>query len=210
MKLRVEDDDLGGHLRMDVAEDVDDARLLRLDRLACPALVETEVETQRLRKREDVVKNVVVVRKLDRAADQGNGHRRREALVALVHAINAARGVGKRIGDALQVNDGIRVIRLGRAALRDHDAPANVNASRSRCRHRADREQPEHDRDREEPRQPGAGTARYHLATSELVKTSFENVGTGSSSATWVYSTFAMRFVPRSKRNPPVPRMALE
>ena len=98
-----EHEDERAHVRMDVAEDADDARAIEPDRLRVPDRVASEVERLGLRERKDVVVGVIAVRKIDRRAGHDRQHVRHERLVALIEPrarlvalSNAARGAGSR------------------------------------------------------------------------------------------------------------------
>ena len=63
-----EHEDERAHVRMDVAEDADDARAVEADGLRAACGIAAEIEAARLREREDVVIGAVVVREVHRGA----------------------------------------------------------------------------------------------------------------------------------------------
>ena len=106
----VEHDDRGGHVRMDVAEHLDDARLVEAHGARLAARKAAEVERARAREREDVVVDRVVVREVHRGAHRHGDDARQEGLALL-----ADRGAARRDGArrrVLQVDDD--VLHLGR------------------------------------------------------------------------------------------------
>src|ERR1044071_2659870 len=90
----VDDDQVRGHVRVDVAAEPDDARLVELDLAHVAALVEPEVEALRLREREHVVVDRVEVRERDGRADGDRHQVRRERLVALFDDAELLRTLG--------------------------------------------------------------------------------------------------------------------
>ena len=80
-----EHEDKRVHVRVDVAEDADDARPVHAHRFRSAGGIAAEVEALRARQREHVVVRQVAVGEVDDGADHHGQHVRHEALVALVH-----------------------------------------------------------------------------------------------------------------------------
>ena len=115
---RVDDEDEAQHRRVDVAQDLDDARALEGLLVGRPLLVQAGVEVVRLRQREDVVEDRVLVAEADLGADRHDQHVRDERLVALGDDLAVRRRRARRLAaDALEPDD--RAARPLRAAARD-------------------------------------------------------------------------------------------
>ena len=121
-----EDEDECTHVRVDVAEDPDDAGVIEPDRLRAAGGVAPEVERGRLRVREHVVVGLIVVGEVDRRAGHDREDVRHERLVRLVHPRALDPFVERRARRVLEGDDAAATI--GRAVRRGHAEVGDVRA----------------------------------------------------------------------------------
>ena len=127
-----EHEDVGVHVRVDVAEDADDARLVEADGLGPPGRIATEIEPAGLREREDVVIDRVGVGKVYRRAGHDREDVRHEGLVALIHhGPSAVIGFERPAWRRLEVDD--RAQQIGQVAWRRRAEIGHTRAARRRC-----------------------------------------------------------------------------
>ncbi len=82
----------GAHLRMNVAEDERNARLVEFDKLRGAALIESEIETLSVEQRKHVVKKRILIRELDLPSRRDHQQGRMETLV-LLHQLRDLRAL---------------------------------------------------------------------------------------------------------------------
>ena len=79
-----ENEDEGAHVRVNIAEDANDARPIETDRLGVARCIASEIERLGGRQREDVMVRLVVVREIHRRSSNDGQHVRHERLVPLI------------------------------------------------------------------------------------------------------------------------------
>ena len=102
--------DDGTHLRMDVAEDERNPRLVELNKARSAALVKTQIEALAFEKREHVVEERVIVGKFDFASDWNHDEAGVEFLVPLHECRNVRRILLNPLNlraDRIQPDDGL-------------------------------------------------------------------------------------------------------
>ena len=80
---RIQRDHHGAHLRVNVAEDERNARLVEFNKLRRAALIKSEIETLSVEQRKHVVKKRILIGKLDLPSRRDHQQRRMETLVFL-------------------------------------------------------------------------------------------------------------------------------
>src|SRR5207247_2290344 len=126
---------------MNVAEDKRDPRLVELHKARGSAFIKSKIESLALEKRKYVVKERIVIGKLDLASHRYHDQGRLKALV-LLHELRNMRGVLpgrlKRSSDRSQPDHGLRSIRQRAAILVELHMPVQYLLGRrvnGRCEH---------------------------------------------------------------------------
>src|SRR5687768_4214800 len=110
----------GGHVRMDVAIDVDHARRFELVRLAGSLPVQAEIEGVAGGQREQVVRDRILVGEVDRRACRNGHDMRQEGLAAGGHRECRRRTAGGLAGDGIEPDQGLVLDRILAALCEKH------------------------------------------------------------------------------------------
>src|SRR5580765_267345 len=112
--------DYRAHLRVNVTEDKGHARLVELDKPCRSAFIKPEIEALALEQRKHIMKERIVVGKLDLAANRNHDQRRLKAFVLLHELRNSGGVLSGRLecrSNRCQPDDRLRSVRQRMAIL---------------------------------------------------------------------------------------------